>query len=169
MIKEEKAIYQIANKELNSLSDLKLLTLMIGNTEDDHKLAYKIYESCQHNIREVANLSMSQLMSFKGIGRTKAARIVAAFTLGLRRELAMTLTRSSIKSSEDAYAIIAPVMLGLAHEEFWTLVLNRSNKVLKRIRHTVGGTSGTVVDSKLLYRQVLEVPRVNSIILCHWP
>lgn len=167
MIKEQKAIYQITNNELDTISDLKLLTLLIGNSEADHKLAYKIYEDCQHNLSEVAALTLAELTKYKGIGETVAARIVAAFQLGRRRNMAEALARPQIRSSKDAFNIIAPILAGLAKEEFWVLVLNRANRVIKKVQHSAGGTSGTIVDVKLLLRQALEVRKINGIILCH--
>jgi len=52
------------------------------------------------------------------------------------------------------------------HEEFKILMLNRANDVLGIYTLSKGGTSGTVVDTKLLFAVSLKC-NASSIILCH--
>jgi len=54
----------------------------------------------------------------------------------------------------------------LPNEEFWLLLLNRNNGVIKQIRLSVGGVSGCVVDSKLLFHHALK-HIASGIVLCH--
>jgi DNA repair protein RadC len=57
-------------------------------------------------------------------------------------------------------------MSDLPHEEFWVLVLNRSNRVLDNLRISQGGISGTVIDVRLILKYALD--RLGSaLILCH--
>ena len=74
--------------------------------------------------------------------------------------------RTKITSSRDAYNCVAPLMMDLGHEEFWVLMLNRANEVVNRVKISQGGVSGTVVDSKIIFRKALE-NKCSSIILSH--
>ena len=105
-------------------------------------------------------------MKFKGIGEAKAITIIAAMELGRRRQLSNIKERPQIRSSRDAFDLIAPILMDLQHEEFWILMLNRSNRVVSRECISTGGVSGTVVDAKIVFRKALEV-LASSIILCH--
>ena len=54
----------------------------------------------------------------------------------------------------------------LPHEEFWVLYLNNSNKVIHKAQISKGGITGTVVDSRIVFKIALEY-YATSIILCH--
>lgn len=51
-------------------------------------------------------------------------------------------------------------------EESLLLLLNRANKVLGFVKLSSGGTSGTVVDQKMIFQAALKT-NASSIILCH--
>ncbi|MFM8834256.1 MAG: JAB domain-containing protein, partial [Cytophagales bacterium] len=59
-------------------------------------------------------------------------------------------------SSKDAYEMLRGELIDLPHEEFWVLLLNRANRVIKKRRISEGGVSGTVADPKLIYKMALE-------------
>ena len=51
-------------------------------------------------------------------------------------------------------------------EEMYLMLLNRANKVLGYSKISLGGTTGTVVDTKVVFQTALK-SNANSIILCH--
>ncbi|MFY7938734.1 MAG: JAB domain-containing protein [Flavobacterium sp.] len=74
-----------------------------------------------------------------------------------------------ITSSQDAYKLFYSNWnldtLEL-QEEFKVLLLNRANKVLGVYCMSRGGSSGTVVDAKLLFSVILKC-NASAVILCH--
>jgi len=52
----------------------------------------------------------------------------------------------------------------LPYEEFWMLLLNRANKIMKTVKVSEGGISGTVVDPKKIFFIALE-NHASSLIL----
>jgi DNA repair protein RadC len=54
----------------------------------------------------------------------------------------------------------------MAYEEFWILMLNKANKILRKHQISEGGISGTVVDPKKVFKICLE-NHATSIILGH--
>jgi DNA repair protein RadC len=77
--------------------------------------------------------------------------------------------RPQVKSSKDAFEIFMESwdLDTIEHtEEFKLMLLNRSNKVLGISSLSKGGTTGTVVDVKLLLQYTIKV-NANAIILCH--
>ena len=54
----------------------------------------------------------------------------------------------------------------LPHEEFWILFLNRSNKVINRMKLSQGGVSGTVTDVRMVMKKAIEC-LASGIIVCH--
>lgn len=153
-----------------NLSDAELLAILIGSgsvKETAVGLSQRILKSVENNLNELGKLSLADLMRFKGIGEAKAITIAAALELGRRRQLTAYLDRPQILSSKDGFNCIAPILSDLDHEEFWIILLNRANKVISKERISAGGVSGTVVDSKLIFRKVLETAPASAIILCH--
>lgn len=71
-----------------------------------------------------------------------------------------------IRSSNDVYSIFHPLISDLSYEEFWLLYLNRSNKVISKLKISQGGISGTITDIRLILKRALEV-LASSIIICH--
>jgi DNA repair protein RadC len=58
-------------------------------------------------------------------------------------------------------------MLGdLPHEEFWILILNRSNQVIDKVRISQGGISGTVIDTRIILRSAID-KLASGLVLCH--
>ncbi|MEZ7877504.1 MAG: JAB domain-containing protein, partial [Flavobacteriales bacterium] len=54
----------------------------------------------------------------------------------------------------------------LPHEEFWILLLRRSNHVLAEIKISSGGLAGTVADPKIIFGRALAL-RAAAIVLIH--
>ncbi len=59
-----------------------------------------------------------------------------------------------------------PELADLPHEEFWLLLLNRANKIIKKQPISQGGVSGTVADPKLIFNHALN-HLASSVILVH--
>ena len=57
-------------------------------------------------------------------------------------------------------------MSDLPHEEFWILLLRRSNHVLAEIKISSGGVSGNVADPKIIFGRALAL-RASAIVLIH--
>ena len=152
-----------------ALSDAELLAILIGSGTREATalgLGQRILQSVDNNLHQLGRCQVSELMAFKGIGEARAIAIVTALELGRRRQLASVKDRPKITSSKDAYNTIAPLIVDLPHEEFWIVLLNRSNRVIARDRVSMGGVAGTVVDAKIIFKTALQA-LASSIILCH--
>jgi DNA repair protein RadC len=160
---------KLLNKGRHSLSDAELLAILLGSgsrNESAVALSQRILKSVGDNLNELGKRSLSDLMKFKGIGEAKAITIAAALELGRRRQTADIPERPVIKSSKDAHQLVAPLVLDLPHEEFWILLLSRSNGVLGKEKMSVGGQEATVVDLKIVFRKDIE-GMASAVILCH--
>ena len=154
-----------------NLSDTELLAILLGSGSREEtavSLAQRILQSVDNNLDQLGKRSIPDLIKgFKGVGEAKAIAITAAMELGRRRQLTDIKDKPKIISSKDAYNVIAPILMDLPHEEFWVIVMNRANRVLSREQISSGGTTGTVVDAKVLFKRTLGHEKMTSIILCH--
>lgn len=150
------------------LSDAELLAILIGSgsrNESAVDLSKRILAKVE-NLKALGRMTFKQLTEFKGIGEAKAVTILAAMELGRRRGSEEEVELKKITSSKSVYDIMQPIIGELPHEEFWVLYLSNSNKVMYKSQLSKGGITGTVVDSRIVFKTAFEQNAV-SIILCH--
>ena len=165
---DDKPREKLMLKGKHVLSDAELLAILIGSgsrNESAVDLSKRIIGSVA-NLKALGRLTLQQLMEFKGIGEAKAITILAAMELGRRRGSEEEVDLKKITSSKSVFDIMQPIIGELIHEEFWVLYLNNSNKVIYKSQLSKGGITGTVVDSRLVFKTALEQNAV-SVILCH--
>ena len=156
-------------KGKSSLSDSELLAILIGSgsrNESAVQLCQRILASANNNLSQLGKLSIKQLTDFKGIGEAKAISIAAAMELGRRRRSEDATILDKITSSRAVFEIMQPIIGELPHEEFWILFLNNSNKVIQKAQISKGGITGTVVDTRIIFKTALEC-NATSLILTH--
>jgi DNA repair protein RadC len=152
-----------------ALSDSELLAILIGSgtrNESAVQLCQRILAAANNNLNQLGKLSIKQLMEFKGIGEAKAISIAAALELGRRRRSEEALEWDKITSSKAVFNIMQPIIGELLHEEFWVLFLNNSNKVIHKAQLSKGGITGTIVDTRIIFKTALEYNAI-SLILTH--
>ncbi|GAA4040687.1 DNA repair protein RadC [Hymenobacter glaciei] len=152
-----------------ALSDAELLAILIGSgttkltAVDVGKL---MLQGVGNDLNALARESVKQLCRHPGIGEAKAITVVAALELGRRRKEADAAPRTTITNSRDIYNLIRPDLMDLPHEEFWVILLNRANVVMRKTAISRGGVAGTVADPKMIFKEALE-QLASSIILVH--
>ena len=152
-----------------SLSDAELLAIQIGfgtKEETAIQLGQRILNNYGNDLNLLAKASVNELKKFKGIGEAKAINIASAFELGRRRTENEITGKPKISTSHDAFKLLNQKLTDLPHEEFWILLLNRANAVVKMECISKGGISGTVVDLRLVLKPAIEM-LASGIILCH--
>ncbi len=166
---EDRPREKLLLKGTSALSDAELVAILIGSGTPKMsavELSKKILLQGNNNLNELARLSVKDLMKIKGIGEAKAITIVAALELGRRRKEQDPEEKPKITSSKDAFDLLKGEMMDLPKEEFWVLLMNRANRVIKKKRVSEGGVSGTVADPKIIYKMALE-ELATGIIVAH--
>jgi DNA repair protein RadC len=129
-------------------------------------VAKEIMNSVGNNINDLARQTVKELMKNKGIGEAKAITIVAALELGRRRKDIIADRKRKIRGPEDIYDEMKSYLMDLRHEEFWILLLNQANIVIKVVKVSSGGVSGTVADARMIFKEAIE-NLASSVILVH--
>ncbi|MDQ3111444.1 MAG: DNA repair protein RadC [Bacteroidota bacterium] len=152
------------------LSDAELIAILItsGNrNESAVDLAKRILLAAENSLEKLSKMSVSDLTSFSGVGEAKALSIIAALELARRKNLTIAdNTSMKVTSSGDAYRIIRPELDELQHEEFYIMLLNRSNIVTKKEQVSRGGMNATIVDPKIVFKIAVN-NGASGIILAH--
>ncbi|MBK6639865.1 MAG: DNA repair protein RadC [Bacteroidetes bacterium] len=160
---------KLMNQGRNALSDSELLAILIRSgtkKETAVELSRRILNSVSNDLMQLSRLSISDFMKFKGMGEVKAITVMAALELGRRRRSAEAVQLVKVTSSKTVADLFIPLLSDLNHEEFWVLLLNRANNIIGKHQISKGGLSGTVVDSKVIFKLALESSS-SSIIMCH--
>lgn len=151
------------------LSDAELIAILIGSGTQSLSaidVGKNILSEVNNDLNHLAKFSVKELMKFKGIGQAKAISIIAALELGRRRKESVGKEKPKIVSSVDAYNLLKSVMLDLPHEEFWVIMMNRANRVIRMKRVSSGGISGTVADVKIIFKEAID-QLASALILAH--
>lgn len=166
---EDRPREKFFKKGAQSLSDAELLAILIGSGTKNIsavELSKIILSEADNNLIQLGKFTLEDFEKNKGIGRVRALVILAALELGRRRNYAEALERKKISSSKDVFDLFHPILSDLSHEEFWILLLNRSNMIIDKSRISQGGITGTVIDTRIILKNALE-KLACGLILCH--
>jgi DNA repair protein RadC len=166
---EDRPREKLLQKGTSSLSDAELLAILISSGTREKSavdLGREILGIVNNNLNSLGKLTIADLKKLHGIGTARAVTIAAALELGRRRKLAEVPDIQQIKCSKDVSDIFQPMLSDLAHEEFWILFLNRSNRIINRMKLSQGGISGTVTDVRIVMKNAIEC-LASGIIVCH--
>ena len=161
---------KMLEKGQQALSDAELLAILIGSGNKDEtavELCKRLMASCDNDLNQLAKKSVKELIShFKGIGTAKAVTIVAALELGKRRKDTLPRTAPDINSSNKAYAVFAPILSDLPHEEVWIALTNNANRLITTQRIGQGGLSASMADIRIILKAAIE-NNATGILLAH--
>jgi DNA repair protein RadC len=166
---EDRPREKMLKKGAEALSDAELIAILIGSgnaNESAVDLSRHILKDVDNNLITLSQLSINKLTGYNGIGEAKAVSIVAALELGRRRRFAETAQQPLIRNSQDAFEYFYMRMSDLKHEQFWIMLLNPANKVIKLEKVSDGGVNSTSADPKRIFRTALE-SNAAALMLCH--
>ena len=147
IFRESEADYKKPNKEL--------IQELIG-VKDTEKL-YGYFSN-----EYVALIASEEDYIKIGLSKTGARKLHIAKNI-----VPADINNAQITRSQDCYQYFKFMGL-LNHEEFYFLPLTRNNVALcKPIQLSKGGVSATIVDTKILFKKILEHNRVSSFIIAH--
>jgi DNA repair protein RadC len=166
---EDRPREKLAGQGRRALTDAELIAILIGSgsrNETAVELSKRILHHYDNDLNKLGKASINELSNFKGIGEAKAISIIAALEIGRRRDDFETKAPDTVTGSKDAYNIMRRHLVDLNHEEFWILLMGRSQRVLAKELVSKGGLSLTVVDPKIIFGMALQ-RQATGIIMIH--
>jgi len=154
-------------EDLSNLSDLDLLTIIIGTGIkgfDVIDLASKLLKEFG-GLNGVASSGVRELALIKGIGFKKAIRIKTSFELG-KRTITFQRKIKNISSPEAVWKLLLPETVGLEKEQFYVVMINNKNHLLKKSLISIGTISQTIVHPREVFRDAIR-EGAASIIIAH--
>lgn len=151
------------------LSNAELLSIILGSGSNDEtalELSRRILADCDNKLSNLAKRNANQLTFMKGIGKQKAAKIMAAMELSNRRQSEYSDEKPDLGTATRIYNNMHPILRDLEREEFWVLLLNHNYKLLKRFRLSQGGITETSVDVRIIIKEAV-LKNATIVAVCH--
>ena len=168
LVGEDLPSTKLVTRGKSALTNAELLSILLKGmpAHESLELARTILKTCNQNLNEIGKMGFMDLCKIQGMSTGRACSIVAALELGNRKRSEDVLFRDKVAGSRDVFELFHAEMADLQYEQFWTLLMNRANRVIKKVNISEGGISGTVADPKKIFKMALD-HNASSMILCH--
>lgn len=152
-----------------SLSDAELVAILL-RTGKKGKNVLEIAREIISNegiLAMLATRTVDSLQKIDGIGKDKAATLVAAFEFS-RRILSQSkwFSNRKITSPQDIADIFIPILRDDIKEKFIVVCLNSANKIIKHETISIGNLNSSVVHPREVFKVAIDCSSA-SIILIH--
>lgn len=114
----------------------------------------------------IEKATLTELCSYKGLGRAKAVQVKAAFELGRRLMMLEPSQRPRVRSPEDVATLLMPEMSRLDQEHFRVVLLDTRNQVVQFEDVYKGSLNSAVVRVGEVFRAAIR-HNCASIIVAH--
>lgn len=152
-----------------NLSNSELLSIIIGTGSDKEnsvELARRILHECDNKLSVLSKKSPKQLTHMRGVGKQKAAKIIAALELGKRRQSEMVQEMPDLGTAVRIYNHMHPIMQDLDVEEFWCLFINQNYKLIRKFKLSRGGVTEVSVDIRIIMKEAI-LSNTTILAVCH--
>ena len=157
---DERPREKMLSKGPGAMTNAELLAILIGSGTSKVnvlEVANRLLARADGKLSGIAAMDPCEVTAMDGIGKVRYSSIAAAFELGKRSCLEDPgIEKVPVCSPWMVYRLMLPHLKGLAHEELWIILLNRANYILHKEMVSLGGTSSTVVDPKLVVKKALD-------------
>jgi DNA repair protein RadC len=119
------------------------------------------------NLKGIAEASVEELSTVKGIGLAKAAQIKAAFELASRLEgYAQAGEKTVVKTPEDVSGVVGGRLRGKKKEYFLALLLDTRNQLIKVAEISVGSLDSSIVHPREVFKEAISASAA-AVIFAH--
>ena len=116
------------------------------------------------------SMKLDELRSISGIGPEKACSLMAAWELGRRfLEEGARMPKAPVTTARRVFELMIPLMKGMDHEEFWVLLLNKSNRLIRKQKLFSGGVDSTSIDTRMVMDECIRRKAVSIVIVHNHP
>lgn len=142
----------------NDLPLQDLLSLTVRESSADLLLKFP-------TIKDLAEATIEELTKIKGLGQSRARRILAAIELGRRIYVAPAKEIKTINSPQDVHNLLINMTL-LDREKFVVVMLNTKNHVIAVDTISVGNLNSSLVHPREVFKMAIKRSSC-SLVLCH--
>ena len=159
---------RLASVGAGALSNAELIAILLGSGIQGQN-AVQLGQALLIDVGGVANLpkvAYKQLVTRRGIGRAKAAQLIAAIELGRRISISSPDDRPRIQSPEDAANLLLYEMAALEQEHLRVLLLNTRNECLAAVEVYRGSLNSSLIRVGEIFKEAIR-QNAAAIIVAH--
>jgi DNA repair protein RadC len=138
-----------------ALGDNELVALVLGNGSRRRGVLALANEllAAHGGLHGLKRTTCDELMRIGGIGRARAAQILAALELGRRTLAPAPGARPQLRGPHDAAAYLLPRFGSGSVEQFGVVLLDTKHRVLRACVLTIGTLNSSVVEPRDVFRE----------------
>lgn len=122
------------------------------------------------NLALLATNTVQSFTKNKGIGKDKAATLVASFELARRVKFdEKWFNTKKIQAPEDLAQIFIPLLKDEVKENFIVVCLNTSNQIIKYDKISIGNLNSSVVHPREVFKVAIENNSANIFLIHNHP
>lgn len=151
------------------LSNAELLAILLG-TGVKGKNAVKLSEVLlrRFQLQKLSQVALKDIAAIPGIGKSKAARVVAALAIGERVFAKQSLTKIIIRSTEDILLHVRDIA-ERKQEYLVVLYLNARYELIQKEVVGLGTLNHMMITPKEIFRPALDIPCASIIVVHNHP
>lgn len=152
----------------SKMSDTELIAMLLrsGTAKLDVLSLSEKLLSQAGSLPQLINWTKDDFKKIEGIGTVKALQLVTVMELA-RRVIRGKLGACPVMDRPEAvFDFALPITRGLEIEKFWTLCLNRKNRLIRDIEVTVGTANSSLVHPREVFKEAIRLG-ASAIIVMH--
>jgi len=155
-----------------ALTGQELLAIVLGTGcagRDALAVAGELLGRVDGSLRRLAGRPLAELLGVPAVGRSKAARVAAAFELGRRVGAEVVPPPERIRAPADVHRYYARRLRDLAVEEFHVLALGTQSQVKADMLITRGILNSSLVHPREVFRAAIAEAAAGIIVVHNHP
>ncbi|MCL6614810.1 MAG: DNA repair protein RadC [Firmicutes bacterium] len=151
-----------------SLSNTELLAIILRTGRRGESVLKQAERVLAHfdGLRGLAGVDLAELASLPGVGKAKAATVLAALELGRRLSVTEVEEAKAIRSPRDVAELLMGRLRFLDREHFFAVLLNARNQPLAVERISIGHLTASLVHPRELFKAAIQ-KSAAAMILAH--
>lgn len=140
------------------MTTVELIAILLGTGRPGQnvvQLALALHDEAEGSLRRLARQPPGTLIQQAGVGRAKAARLVAALELGSRMAREGRPPRPRIRVPEDVVRLVGDRLRDLEVEEFHTVIVTTQRDVIRDVLISRGTLTGSLVHPREVFRPAI--------------
>ena len=153
----------------HNLSDAELIAILLRTGKKGKSVVTITQEllKSEGNLAVLASKSIKSLMEIEGVGKDKAATLLAAFEISRRiQHQSKWFSDKKITSPAEVAELFIPLLRDDQKEKFIVVCLNSANKIIKYEIISIGNLNSSVVHPREIFKVAIDNTSA-SIILIH--
>lgn len=152
----------------SALSDVELIAMILRSGSKGHNVL-NVAASLLNDagsLSQLINWNDGEFVKFKGIGKVKALQLVVVIEICRRILASEEEDLPVLDDPKRVFKYMRSRTIGLDVEKFWTLCLNRKNRLLRVCEATSGTASNSLVHPREVFREAIRFG-ASSVICVH--